>query len=148
QGSLDGQGAGRRYAAQGRRRSHSVARRPRLFAGFNRTVDLSLGPVGSPRRRRLRSAHDGAGAFHARRGPGLLAMGFGRGAAKRALGRVFRRLVDFDNVAVRIVEKDLSPARHRPVAIVRIFDAFFLETSLEYIEVVGAKSDVGLAARD
>ena len=63
-------------------------------------------------------------------------MGSRRGAAERALGRVFRRLVDFDDVAVRIVEKYLLPARHRPVAIVRIFDAFFIETLLERIEIV------------
>src|SRR5262245_27662765 len=71
-------------------------------------------------------------------------MGPGRGAAERALGSVFRRLVDFDDVAVGIVEEYLLPARHRPIAIVRISHAFFLETPLERIEIVGAEGDVAV----
>src|SRR5262245_51580737 len=69
-------------------------------------------------------------------------MGPRRGTPERALGRIFRRLVDYDDVAVRVVEKNLLPAGHRPIAVIRIFDALVLETPLERIQIVGAKSDV------
>ena len=54
--SLDGQGPGRRHAAQGRRRCDPIAGRPRLLAGFYRAVDA----------RSARSARlvDGASEVH------------------------------------------------------------------------------------
>ena len=84
QGSVDGQGAGRRHAAQGRRRRDPAAGRARLLQGHAGRMDLPRGARGPPGRRRERSAHDGAGALHARGRPRLLAVGPGRGAAQCA----------------------------------------------------------------
>ncbi len=50
-----------------------------------RAVDLSLRPLGPPGRWCVRSAHDGAGAVHARRRSRLLEMGLRRGTPERAL---------------------------------------------------------------
>ena len=81
QGSVDGEGAGRRHAASGRRRGDPAQRRARLFQGHHPGMGLPLRPRRAPRRRRLRSAPDGAGALHARRGARFLDLGLGRGAA-------------------------------------------------------------------
>ena len=75
QGSLHGQGAGRRHAASGRRRRHPAQRRARLFQGHHPGMDLPLRPLGAARRRRLRGAQDGARPLHARRGARFLEVG-------------------------------------------------------------------------
>ena len=58
--------------------------------GHHRRMDLPRRARGAPRRRRLRGAQDGAGELHARGRPRLLAVGPGRGAKERALGRTMR----------------------------------------------------------
>src|SRR6478672_12025418 len=85
QGSIDGQSAGCRHAAQGCRRGDPAAGRARLLAGFNRAMDLSLCALGPPGGWRLRGAHDGACALHEGRGAGLLEMGPGRGRTQRTV---------------------------------------------------------------
>ncbi len=69
------------------------------------------------------------------------------GDDEAALRRVLRCLVHFDDVAVRIVEENLLPAGHRPVAKVGIFDALVVEPLLEGVEVVGAEGDVAALHR-
>ena len=57
------------------RRGDPAQRRARLFQGHYLGMGLPLRPRGAPGRRRLRSAQDGAGALHARRGARFLEVG-------------------------------------------------------------------------
>jgi CheY-like chemotaxis protein len=50
--------------------------------------------------------------------------------------------VNFDDVAVRIVEKDLIPAVHRPLAVIGIGHTLFLKAPLYGFDIVGTESDV------
>src|SRR5690606_25229389 len=69
--------------------------------------------------------------------------GPGRGGASRSGAH----LVDLDDVAFRVVEEDLLPAAHRPVAVVGISNAVGLEVALESLDVVGAERDVAALER-
>src|SRR5581483_11628180 len=60
---------------------------------------------------------------------------------------LFRCLMHFDHVAVRIIEEDLVPAVHRPSAVVGVANAFFVQALLERRDVVGAKRDVAALDR-
>ena len=51
-------------------------------------------------------------------------------------------LVDLDDIALGIVEEDLMPAVHRPLAVVGIGDVLLLEPPLEGRNVIGAEGDV------
>ena len=53
--------------------------------GYDRAMDLPLRALGAAGGWRVRSAQDGAGALHERRGTGFLEMGSGRRAAERTL---------------------------------------------------------------
>ena len=56
-------------------------------------------------------------------------------------------LMHFNDVAGRIIEEDLIPAVHRPLAIVGIGDVLLLEPLLESFNVIGAESDVAAVKR-
>ena len=48
----------------------------------------------------------------------------------------------FDDIAFGIIEEDLMPAVHRPLAIVGIRDVLRFEPPLEGPDVIGAKGDM------
>ena len=56
-------------------------------------------------------------------------------------------LVHFNDVAGRIIEEDLIPTVHRPLAIVGIGNVLFLEPRFESFNVIGAESDVAAVKR-
>ena len=52
-----------------------------------------------------------------------------------------------DHVAVGIIEENLVPAFHRPVAPIGIWDALRVQMCLESLQIIGAVGDVAVADR-
>jgi hypothetical protein len=52
------------------------------------------------------------------------------------------RLVNFDAVAIGVVEKDLVPARDGPASVIRVADPQFIAAAHEPLDVVGAEAEV------
>src|SRR4029077_13262335 len=77
----------------------------------------------------------GGGAFSANRSPCRQA----RAATDRLRVHV---LVDLDDIALGVVEEDLMPAVHRPLAVVGIGDVLCREPPLEGGNIVGSDGDV------
>ena len=53
----------------------------------------------------------------------------------------------FDDVAIWIVEENLVPARHCPVAPIGIRDTLVLKMTLEGLDIIGPVSDMPLVDR-
>jgi hypothetical protein len=56
-------------------------------------------------------------------------------------------LMDFDDVALWILEEDLVPAIHRPIAIIRIWHTIFFEALLETFNIVCAEGNMAAVQR-
>src|SRR3954452_23040830 len=56
-------------------------------------------------------------------------------------------LMDLNDVACRIMEKDLIPAVHRPLAIVGIGDVLLFKPLLKGFDVIGAEGDMAALER-
>jgi len=53
----------------------------------------------------------------------------------------------FDDIPIGIIEKDLIPSRHGPIAPVGIRDGLGVETRLERSKIIGAIGDMPMADR-
>src|SRR5262245_60619542 len=56
-------------------------------------------------------------------------------------------LMDLDDVALWVIEEDLIPPFHRPSAVVRVWNAFLVESLLECGNIVGPKRDMAAFQR-
>src|SRR4051812_7009501 len=56
-------------------------------------------------------------------------------------------LMDLDDVTFGVVEEDLVPATHRPLAVIGIGHAFFLKSLLEGFDVIRAERDMAALKR-